>query len=153
MKLTSTKHYNYIHDSFQGLFLFNLPIKAMTGSVVAFACYLTGSEAQILEVIGILLIADFLMGILVAIKHKTFSSDYIVDILYRAAMYFVLLMGVNWTITICPYLWLLRDITHLLIASAELVSILENAGLLGFKDAQKVINIINRNVEDKLKKQ
>ena len=153
MKLTSTKHYNYVHDNLQGLFLFNLPIKAITGSVVAFACYLTGSEAQILEMIGILLIADFFMGILVALKHKTLSSDFIVATLYRASMYFVLLMGVNWTIIMCPYLWFLREIMHFLIASAELVSILENAGLLGFKHAQKIINIINKSVEDKLNKQ
>ena len=152
MKLTSTKHYNYIQDSLQGLFMINLPIKAVTGSVVAFFCYLTGSEAHVLEIIGMLLVADFLMGILVAIKFKTLSSDYVVAILYRATMYFVLLMGVNWTITMCPYLFFLRDMTHFLIASAELVSTLENAGLLGFRDAKRLIGFINKSVEDKISK-
>ena len=68
-------------------------------------------------------------------------------------MYFILLMGVNWSVAMCPYLSFLRYIMYLLIVSTELVSILENADLLGFKYSKKVIAIINKNVEDKLKKE
>lgn len=161
MKLTSTKHHNYIQDSFNGLFLVNIPFKAILGTILGAMCYVTGAEARVLEIIGMLLLADLFMGILVAIKHKTLSSDYIISVLYKAAMYFILLMGVNWFMQICPYFKVIicgaeisiRTIMHFFIASAELISILENAGLLGFKHAQKVINIINRNIEDKLNKQ
>lgn len=153
MKITSTKHYNYLSNTFSGIFAINLPIKTVFGSVIGTVIYLTGATTQTLEIIGILLLADLLMGLLAAIKHKTLSSDFLVTILYRAAMYFILLMGVNWFILMCPYLSFLKELMHFFIAATELISILENAGLLGFKHAQKVINIINRNIEDKLNKQ
>ena len=161
MKITSTKHYNYIQDSFNGLFFVNIPFKAISGTILGAMCYVTGAEPRVLEIIGMLLLADFFMGILVAIKHRTLSSDYIISVLYKAAMYFILLMGVNWFMQICPYFKVIicgaeisiRTIMHFFIASAELISILENAGLLGFKNARKFIDIINKNVEEKLNKQ
>jgi len=161
MKLTNTKHYNYLQDSLQGLFIVNIPIKTISGTILAVLCYVTGADAKVLEIIGMLLLADFFMGILVAIKHRTLSSDYIISVLYKAAMYFVLLMGANWFMQICPWFKIIagnaeisiRTAMHFLIASAELISILENAGLLGFKNAKKIINMINKNVEEKLNKQ
>jgi len=161
MKLTSTKHYNYMQNSFQGLFLVNIPFKAISGSILGVLCYVTGAESRVLEIIGMLLLADLFMGLLVALKHRTLSSDYIISVLYKAAMYFVLLMGANWFMQICPWFKVIicgaeisiRTIMHFFIASAELISILENAGLLGFKNARKFIDIINKNVEEKLNKQ
>ncbi len=161
MKLTSTKHYNYLQDSFNGLFLVNIPIKAILGTILGVLCYITGADAKVLEIIGMLLLADLFMGLLVALKHKTLSSDYIISVLYKAAMYFVLLMGANWFMQICPWFKVIicgaeisiRTAMHFLIASAELISILENAGLLGFKNAKKLIDLINKNLEEKLNKQ
>ncbi len=150
MKLTSTKHYNYIQDSLQGLFFINIPIKGIYTSIMGVLCYITGAEAHILEIIGMLLLADLLMGVLVAIKYKTLSSDFLVGIMYRAAMYLLLLMGTNWFVEICPYLSFIREIMYFFIASTELISILENADLLGFKAAKRIIDVINKNVENKL---
>ena len=153
MKITSKKHYNYLYSSLNGLFMVNLPIKAWAGTMLGILCYITGAESKILEMIGMLLIADFLMGFLTALKHRTLSSDFLVAILYRAAMYFVLLMGVNWFVLMCPYCSLVRELVYLFIAAAELISIMENADLLGFKYAKKIIDLINKNVEEKLYKQ
>ena len=115
-------------------------------------CYITGAEAHILEIIGMLLLADLLMGVLVAIKYKTLSSDFLAGIMYRAAMYLVLLMGVNWFVAMCPYLSFTRELMYFFIASAELISILENADLLGFKYAKRIIECVNKEVEKKLNK-
>ena len=153
MKLTSTKHYNYLKNAVNGLFIINIPIKSISATIVGIVIYFTGAEAQILEMILMLLIADLFMGVLTALKYKTFSSNYLVSILYKTSMYLILLMGVNWSVAMCPYLSFLRYIMYLLIVSTELVSILENADLLGFKYSKKVIAIINKNVEDKLKKE
>lgn len=152
MKLTSTKHYNYIQDSLQGLFLINIPIKGICTTIMGVLCYITGAEVHILEIIGMLLLADLLMGVLVAIKYKTLDSDYLVTIMYRAAMYLLLLMGTNWFVEICPYLSFVREIMYFFIASTELISILENADLLGFKYAKKIIVCVNKEVEKKLNK-
>lgn len=99
-----------------------------------------------------LLLADLLMGVLVAIKYKTLDSDYLVTIMYRAAMYLLLLMGTNWFVEICPYLSFVREIMYFFIASTELISILENADLLGFKYAKRIIVCVNKEVEKKLNK-
>jgi len=161
MKITSTKHKNYIFNSFNGLFMINLPIKIWAGSILGILCYITGAEAKILEIIGMLLIADLFMGILAALKNRTLSSDYLVTVMYKAAMYFVLLMGANWFMAMCPWFEFnicgliisIQTLMYFLISAAELISILENADLLGFKYAKKIIRIFNEFVENKLNKQ
>lgn len=153
MKFTSTKHYNYLYNSVIGIFFINIPFKATFGSLLGILCYVTGAEARVLEIIGMLLLADLFMGILAAIKHKTLSSDHLVAIIYKMGTYLLTLMGINWFVTMCPMFLFVRDLGQFFIASAELVSILENADLLGFKYAKKLVCVINKNVEDKLNKQ
>lgn len=152
MKLTSAKHYNYLYSTVSGVFFINIPFKVIFGSVLGVLCYITGAEARVLEIIGMLLIADLFMGILAAIKHKTLSSDHLVAILYKIGTYLLTLMGINWFVTMCPVFLFVRDLGQFFIASAELVSILENADLLGFKYAKKLICVVNKNVEEKLNK-
>lgn len=74
MKLTSTKHYNYVYDSVVGIFFINIPFKATFGSLLGILCYVTGAESRVLEIIGMLLVADLFMGVLAAIKHKKLEA-------------------------------------------------------------------------------
>jgi len=152
MKFTSSKHNRYLLNSLNSLFFINIPFKAMLSTLWATLVYYTGNEPKILEFITILLICDLFMGILAAIKHKTLSSDFLVQILYKAAMYLVLLVTSAAFVGMCPYGWVIRDIFRFLIGSAEVISILENADLLGFKYAKRVIECINKEVDKKLNK-
>ena len=138
--------------SLNSLFLVNIPFKAMLTATWAALVYYTGNEPKILEFITILLVCDFFMGILAATKHRTLSSDFLVQILYKGTMYIVLLVASSAFVGMCPYGWVIRDIFRFLIGSAEVISILENADLLGFKYAKRVIGCINNEVEKKLNK-
>lgn len=152
MKFTSTKYKRYLMDSMHSLFFVNIPVKGFLSTVWGVLVYYTGNEPKILEFICILLVCDLFMGILAAIKHRTLSSDFLVQILYKAAMYLVLLVTSAAFVGMCPYGWILRDVFRLLIGSAEVISILENADLLGFKYAKRVIEVVNKEVEKKLNK-
>ena len=139
-------------NTVNSLFFINIPFKAMLSCLWAALVYYTGNEPKILEFITILLVCDLFMGLLAAIKHRTLSSDFLVQILYKATMYLVLLVASAAFVGMCPYGWLVRDLFRFLIGSAEVISILENADLLGFKYAKRIITVVNKEVEKKLNK-
>jgi len=152
MKLTSRRHSRYFSETVNGLFLVNVPLKAFISSLFGTLVYLTGNQPKILEFVAILLLVDLGMGLLTALKHKTLSSDFLVTVLYKAGLYLFVLIGSNQFIQMCPYFSFVGEVFKILIASAEIISIMENADLLGFKHAKKIINLINCEVEKKLSK-
>ena len=145
-----------MEKTLKAFFFANIDIKGAILIGWGALVFITGNDPNVAGIVIALWFGDLIMGILTAWKRKTLSSDYIIDTAYKLVFYIIALASVNWFVQMNGFSqgffgWL-DDAVEVLIASAELISIFENADLLGFRYAKKIITMINNNVDKKLDK-
>ena len=134
------------------IFFSNIQVKMIWSSILGTLTYLTGCETRILEAIAILIAVDTLFGVMVAIKKKKLQSwSFLMLALLKIMIYLCLIIGIYQAVILGFPAWF-KDLIIFLIATTEVISILENSSILGFKWARKVIDRINNEVEEKLYK-
>jgi len=127
-------------------------MKMIWSSILGTMVYLTGCETKILEAIAILILVDTLFGVMVAIKRKKLQSwSFLMLAMLKILIYLSLLVGIYQAVILGFPAWF-KDLIIFLIATTEVISILENSSIMGFKWARKIIDRINSEVEEKLKK-
>ena len=140
-----------LNNVFIGFFS-NIQMKMIWSSILGTLTYLTGCEANILQAIAILIAIDTLFGIMVAIKKKKLQSwSFLMLALLKMMIYLCLIIGIYQAVILGFPAWF-KDLIIFLIATTEVISILENSSILGFKWARKVIDRINNEVEQKINK-
>lgn len=130
----------------------NIDIKIIASSILGFLSYSLGYDYIAVTAIAYLVGIDLLMGIAVSIKHKRFSSASLGVTLYKLFIYMMLLIMAHQALHIHFVPDFFDDMIEALIAVTEIISILENSALLGFKYARAVQKKINEFVDDKLNK-
>jgi len=126
--------------------------KALISSVIAFIAYSLGNDRIIVEVLAYLICIDWVLGIAAAAKHKRLSSLQLSRTLYKVLVYLLLLIAAKQAVRVAFIPGFLDDFIEAFITVTELKSILENAALLGFKNARKIEEKINAYLEEKLNK-
>lgn len=126
--------------------------KAALSALITFAVYSLGYDYIVIEVLAYLIIIDWILGIAAAIKHQRFCSLHLSRTLYKIFFYLLLLIAVNQAVKINFIPGFTDDFVEAFITVTELKSILENAALLGFKNARKIEEKINAFLEEKLTK-
>jgi toxin secretion/phage lysis holin len=130
----------------------NIQIKMIWSSILGTLTYLTGCETRILEAIAVLILIDTLFGVMVAIKKKRLQSwSFLMLALLKIMIYLCLIIGIYQAVILGFPAWF-KDLIIFLIATTEVISILENSSILGFKWARKVVDKINSEVEQKINK-
>lgn len=132
--------------------LANIDIKIVASSVVSFISYSLGYDYIVVGAIAYLVGIDLIMGIAVSIKHKRFSSASLGVTIYKLMVYLLLLIMAHQALHIHFVPDFFDDMIEALIAVTEIISILENSALLGFKYARQVQAKINAMVDEKLNK-
>jgi toxin secretion/phage lysis holin len=134
------------------IFFSNIQIKMIWSSILGTLTYLTGCETRILEAIAVLILIDTLFGVMVAIKKKRLQSwSFLMLALLKIMIYLCLIIGIYQAVILGFPAWF-KDLIIFLIATTEVISILENSSILGFKWARKVVDKINSEVEQKINK-
>lgn len=133
-------------------FFSNIQLKLIWSSILGTLVYFTGCEEKILQAIAILILIDTLFGVSVAIKRKRLQSwSFFFLAMFKILLYLGLIIGIYQAVILGFPAWF-KDLIIFLIATTEVISILESSSILGFKWARKIIEKINDSVEDKLKK-
>jgi phage-related holin len=130
----------------------NIQFKLIWSSLLGTLVYFTGCESRILQAIAILIAIDTIFGFSVAIKKKKAQSwSFFTLALFKIMLYLGLIIGIYQAVILGFPAWF-KDLIIFLIATTEVISILESSSILGFKWASKIIDRINDSVLDKLKK-
>jgi toxin secretion/phage lysis holin len=139
-------------NNFSIIFFSNIQLKLVWSSILGTLTYLTGCEQRILEAIAILILIDTLFGVSVAIKKKKLQSwSFLMLALLKIMIYLCLIIGIYQAVILGFPAWF-KDLIIFLIATTEVISILENSSIMGFKWARKIIDKINSEVEQKINK-
>lgn len=133
-----------IKSTFSGLRL-----KAIIAAVASFIMYSIGYDSQILSILAYLVVIDWVFGVSIAIKRGKFTSWRLIRTGYKIVFYlFLVVMAHQAQANLFIPDWF-DDFVEFLVIVTELKSILENAAMLGFKQAEKIENKINQLLSDK----
>ena len=127
----------------------SLPIKAAIAGICSFIMYSIGYDTQILQILTYLVMIDWIMGVSIAIKGGRFTSWRLIRTGYKIVFYLLLVVvahqaQINYFIPA----WF-DDFVEFIIIATELKSIMENAAMLGFKQALKIEEKINQLLSEK----
>jgi len=140
-----------LNNVFIGL-MSNINLKIYWSTILGVLTYLTGCEEKIISALFILILIDTVFGLAVSIKKKKFSSWNGLSLaLFKIFIYLGTIVAVNQA-EIMGMWEVAGNIILFLIASTELISILECSAILGFKKAQLLIDKINDEIDEKLNK-
>lgn len=137
--------FNVIKDTVMGLFesffakLLPAVILPVAGFMFGFDNFLT------LEALLVLIVIDFITGISGAkITGKPIESKKVAKSAFKIAIYGLLVSAAHLTETIAPGETFMVETMTTFLALTELISILENAGKLGFAVPQKWLNQLHK---------
>lgn len=126
-----------------------LPIKTFLAGICSFIMYSIGYDSQILSILAYLVVIDWVMGVSIAIKRGKFTSWRLIRTGYKIVFYLLLLVAahqVQYNALIPDWF---DDFVEFLIIITELKSIVENAAMLGFKQAVLIEDKINQLLVEK----
>lgn len=127
-------------------------IKSAVAGVISFIAYSIGYDLEVVKVLAYMLVIDWFLGSILAIKRKKFVSWGMIRTCYKFLLYVAILVAVHQAQNNMFFPGWTDDFFEFLIIITELKSILENAALLGFKPAHKLDQLLNSFVEEKFKK-
>lgn len=127
----------------------SLSVKAGIAMVCSFIMYSIGYDSQILSILAYLVAIDWIMGVSIAIKRGRFTSWRLIRTGYKIIFYLLLVVAAH-QIQLNSFIpaWF-DDFVEFLVIITEFKSIIENAAMLGFKQAMKIEDKINQLLTDK----
>jgi toxin secretion/phage lysis holin len=127
----------------------SLPIKASIAAICGFIMYSVGYDSNILTILAYLVVIDWIMGISIAIKRGKFTSWRLIRTGYKIVFYLLLVVAAH-QVQLNYFIpnWF-DDFVEFIIILTELKSILENAAMLGFKQALKIEEKLNQLLSEK----
>lgn len=131
---------NIIKSLWIGIWEFALTkiILTMSSSIFVFAFGV--NHAVIMKALIFIIIIDFITGIWSArVSGEHITSRRAVKSAYKLVMYGLLVAGAHLTEVIIPGTTYLEDIVTSFLAVTELISILENAGRMGYAIPKKLL--------------
>ena len=135
-----------------GVLTDNFSLKVVISGAFGLIFIALGGDLAIIVSITWLIVIDWVVAILAAIKNKHFSSWYLGVTLYKILFYLLLMIMAHQALTVKLIPDWFDDLVYFFIALTEIKSILENSSLFGFKYAKIIENKINEFVADKIKK-
>lgn len=130
----------------------NLRLKILISLILGYLISLLGNDILAISAIAALIVVDWVIAVLAAIKNKRFCSWYLGVTLYKIAFYLALLIMAHQALKINLIPHWFDDVIELFIAVTEIKSILENSALFGFKYAKKLENKLDEFLDEKIKK-
>lgn len=137
-----TKH-SFLALGFFSNFQYKAPLAVCFTSI----SYLLTGDLKTMYIIGILVLIDFITGVLKALKKKNFTSVSFSKTGVKVLLYLLLLIAGHQVVQLRFYPEWIDELIEGYIAAVELYSILENAALLGFRPAKKIIAKLNSELE------
>ena len=128
-------------------FFSNIQYKIPIAAVAAFVNYSLCGDVKTLQIIGILVIIDFITGIIKGFKKRNFSSVKLSKTGVKVVLYFLLLVMAHQAEQLFFYPEWTDELVEGYIAAVEIYSILENAALLGFTPALKLAKRLNAKID------
>lgn len=113
-------------------------IKIMAGIGGSAASFLWGGWSSILIALFVLVVLDYLTGVITAFVHKKLSSKIGLMGITRKIFIFIVVAVAHWLDMILGMDHILRDGTILFYAANEVLSIFENCGSLGLHIPKKI---------------
>jgi len=128
-------------------FFSNFQYKAPLAVCFTSISYLLTGDFKSLYVIGILVLIDFVTGVMKALKKRNFTSVSFSKTGVKVLLYLLLLITAHQVVQLRFYPEWTDELIEGYIAAVELYSILENAALLGFLPAKSIIGKLNIELE------
>lgn len=129
-------------------FFTSFRLKLFFGSIIGFTDYCLCGDFESAKIIAILLSIDFITGVFKGIKNRNFNSFHLARTGTKIVLYFCLLIMAHQAEKLFLFPGWTDDLIEGYIGFVEVLSILENAAVLGFTPARKIARIFNKYVEE-----
>jgi len=109
----------------------SLGIKAVLSLIITALATAIGQNLLAYEVLFILIILDTLTGVMKGVKNKNLSSRRFRDTAHKIILYSILIISAHQLVRLSPMLQWFEDFVAVYLAVTEVLSIIENAHILG----------------------
>lgn len=121
----------------------NNVVKSITGGLIGVAGFLIGDFDGLFKALLVLITADYITGIIVAVAKKQLSSEVGSKGIAKKILMLIIVAAANvLDVQIIGGGAALRNITIIFYAANEVISLLENTGALGVPYPQKLMDVL-----------
>lgn len=121
----------------------NNVVKSIAGGLIGVAGFLIGDFDGLFKALLVLITADYITGIIVAVAKKQLSSEVGAKGIAKKILMLIIVAAANvLDVQIIGGGAALRNITIIFYAANEVISLLENTGALGVPYPQKLMDVL-----------
>ncbi len=109
----------------------SISLKSIYASIILIITEIVGQNMLAYEVLFVLVTLDTITGVMKGVKYKNLSSKALKGTAYKLVLYFTLLIAAHQLTRLQGFLVWVEDFIVVYLAVTEVLSIIENAHLLG----------------------